>query len=127
MPEFAQFRAITQTDTPITLTEGTPTTEAGFIIKLPGLDPNQPVIVMFKVSGRAGSHLIMHNDIATSTTGGGGTLIDFVLDSTFTKPRSWHEIAPGNQFSSGENKFLVKLSDNSAAGEKINVSDIVLL
>jgi hypothetical protein len=126
MADFAQFRAITETDEPVTLESGTPTTEAGFVIDLLALDRTRTVIVMFKVSGKAGSRLFMTNDITPA--GPEHTLIDFVLDSTFTKPRSWHEIVPGNQFSATtSNKFLITLGNNPAVGEKISVSDVVLL
>jgi hypothetical protein len=124
MPEFAQFIALTGTDTPITLAQGTPSTRSGFIIDLPGLDPSRTVIVMFKVHGNAGSRLIMENSPTSTSV---EVLIDFVLDSTFTKPRSWHEIVPGKAFSSSQNKFSMSLSNLPAAGETIHVSDIVIL
>jgi hypothetical protein len=124
MPEFAQFVAIPGTDTPITLAEGTPSTSRGFIIDLPGLDPNRTVILMFKVHGEAGARLIMDN---SATPISGARLIDFVLDSTFTRPRSWHEIVPGKEFANSQNKLSISLSLVPGEGGTIHVSDIVIL
>lgn len=133
MADFAQFRAITGiqgppgvfwTDDPVDLRTGTPFTDVGFIVDLPDLDSNRPLILMFKVSGKANSRLQMGND-PTATTA--FTLIDFVLDDTFTKPRSWHEIIPGNQFSKTNNKFSMNLAGNPAGGQRVIVSDVVFL
>jgi hypothetical protein len=83
------------------------------------------------VHGEAGSRLIIDN--LSAPIGPSGRLIDFVLDSTFTRPRSWHEIVPGKAFQNSQNKLLISLSSLPAEGEiaspkgTIHVSDIVLL
>jgi hypothetical protein len=93
--------------------------------QLSGLDQTRSVILMFKVSGTAGAHLAIDNVLAS---GGTSTLIDFVLDGTFSMPRSWHEFVNGQDFSSvGANSLTVSLPTNPpAAGKKVTVSDFVI-
>ena len=128
MADFARFRAVTGstgsslTDMPFTLESGG-SDGAGFSIDLPGLDSSRAAILMFKVSGKDGSHLMMDNDPNPGTQ---SRVIDFVLDATFTKPRSWHEIVQGYQFSASDNKFLVHVAA-TPPGAKVTFSDVVLL
>jgi hypothetical protein len=93
-----------------------------FHVDLPDLDSTRGAVLMFKVSGNVGSHLRMVNHPAAGST---ETVIDFKLDDTFTKPRSWHEIVQGSQFSEA-NKLMISVAA-SPAGQKVIVSDVVLL
>ena len=130
MADFAQFRTVggsTQsepTDAPITLETGTPSTNREFFFDLPDLDVTREAVLMFKVSGHDGSRLVMSN-IPNGTTE--NQVINFVLDSTFTRPRSWHEIVQGNQFAPppAVNKFVVEIA--TTPGAKVTFSDLVLL
>jgi hypothetical protein len=102
------------------------------IFNLPELDARDQVILMFKVSGKAGSQLNMANDkTPTSTTTPAHDLLNptLELDPTFTKPRAWVEVLKGNNFAPGENgknKFTINLV-NPADDHDITVSDVVIL
>jgi hypothetical protein len=123
MPGVAQFHTITETDQAKTLVVGD--SSDGYRFDLPDLDRTHPVVVMFKVSGTTNAVLIMTNEGGVTPTVP-ENFIHFELDSTFTKPRSWHEIVPGNRFAPSSNKFSVELA-SSELGAKVVYSDIVLL
>jgi hypothetical protein len=118
MPKFAQFIALRGTDEAFTVTGGRlftfdlPDLD---LTDLPDSDLKRTVILMFKVSGPSGTRLQM-----TVNPAGGGPQIDFELDSTFTAPRSWHEIVQESVFQVANNHLIVE--SNSA-----KVSDIVVL
>jgi hypothetical protein len=122
--EFAQFVAVTRPGSGLTVAADSNHNQ-GFIFDLPGIDCTRTVVLMFRVSGNAGSRLIMTNMPVPQFVG--PSLIDFVLDNTHTKPRSFHRIVDGENFNSTGNKFEVSLSFAPAANEKIHVSDIVIL
>ena len=130
MADFARFRAITgltsssPTDQPVTIENGGSAQGKKFHVDLPGLDPTRAAILMFKVSGKAGTRLQIENNKPDGT---GGRLIDFELDSTFTKPRSWHEIVQGSQLAATSNDLVISISDNPAPHDKVTISDVVLL
>ena len=113
MADFARFRAVSgdssqsQTDFPVTLESG-PNETKSFTIDLPNLDRTRAAVLMFKVNGIDGSHLKMVNHPTPTTS---QTVIDFKSDDTFTKPRSWHEIVQGNQFSETSNKLAMITAD----------------
>ena len=127
MPGAAQFHTITETDQAITLEFlGGSGIGNEYVFDLPDLDRTQPVVVMFKVSGTTNAVLAMTNKGAESPTVV-ETFIKFELDSTFTKPRSWHEIVPGDRFADSRNEFVVEIVFPSKLGAKVVYSDIVLL
>jgi hypothetical protein len=126
MPEFAQFLVIRETDNAITLSPGGPIPSKGYLVDLPNLHRGGDVVVMCKVSGDSGARLSISTTSTTSNTVG-GLLVNFVLDSSFTKPRSWHETAPGSVFDTSTNKLEVSLGTNPAPGLKVVFSDIVFL
>lgn len=113
MPQFAQFAYITGpggiTDTAFKATGNL------FVFDLPDLMPTREVILMFKVSGTSGSQVKM------SLTGPPSTIqVNFPLDSTFTEPRSWHEVATTqNAFRKVGNRLIVEGG--------ANISDLVIL
>jgi hypothetical protein len=119
--EFAQFVAISKTDDAVTLQDGGPPS-AQYTFDLADLDDDRTVIIMFKVSGDNGARLVMSNSAPPNL---GDEVVDFTLDSTFTKPRSWHEIAQGKVFGGSGNKFEVHRG--FVPGPKVAFSDIVIL
>ena len=127
MGNFVQFRTlsgdteVSETDRPVKL-NGTGDTELFRQVKLEGLDPDRGTVLMFQVSGDAGSHLkILRKDGAREHE-----LVDIRMDPAFKQPRSWHEIVPGSLLSEDENHFVARVVAIPAEGE-ITVSDVVLL
>jgi hypothetical protein len=124
MPEFAQFIALQQeTDTPFRLGEGAAEAGRTFTFDLPNLDPKRTVILMFKVSGTDGARLKM---TLNPDPGGADPTIHFELDTTFARPRSWHEIESGNRFKSSDNHLVVE-GPLPGFGMFVVISDIVVL
>ncbi len=115
MPEFAQFVAPSEADTPFQA--------SGRLFKfdLPDLDLQRTVILMFKVSGPHNARLQM-----AVNPSGGPPPINFELDSTFTRPRSWHERVEGSLFQVADNHLIVE-GDPGDGGAFATVSDIVVL
>jgi hypothetical protein len=128
MPEFAQFVALQQkTDTAFRLGEGVSEAGRTFKFDLPDLDPKRTVILMFKVSGTDGAGLKMTlNPDLGPNPGSAGPTIDFELDTTFARPRSWHEIESGNRFKSSDNHLIVE-GPIPGFGMFVAISDIVIL
>jgi len=93
--EFAQFVAVTRPGSGLTVAADSNHNQ-GFIFDLPGIDCTRTVVLMFRVSGNAGSRLIMTNMPVPQFVG--PSLIDFVLDNTHTKAailspnRRWREL-----------------------------------
>ena len=112
MAEFAQFIALTETDAPADFGGRL------FTFDLRDLDPARTVIVQFKVSGPQNSQLQMSFNHTQFS-------IDFILDSTFTRPRSWHEIVEGSRFRSAGNEVIVQGQGGDGGG--VTVSDLVIL
>jgi len=112
MPEFAQFVALRASDTPFEATGRL------FTFDLPDFDRERTVILMFKVSGPGNTRLQM-------TVNNRPFSIDFELDSSFTRPRSWHEIVDESNFQVGENRLIVQ--GGAGQGASPIVSDIVVL
>ena len=114
MPEFAQFITIYETDEATEM-------DHPYHFFLPDLDLNRYVILMFKVSGPSGVQLKM------TVNASPGPSIDFILDSTFAKPRSWHEIVKKGIFRVGDNHLLVEDGSSPPGVPFAKVSDIVVL
>jgi hypothetical protein len=126
--DFAQFRLISgdsndsPTDKPVTLQNGTgETSRSRHEVGLENLDQNRGAVLMFQVSGTAGSHL----QIVRQQGGHEHELIAIDLDGTFTQPRSWHEIVESSQLS--PTQHLEMRASPTPAGGSITVSDLVLL
>jgi hypothetical protein len=115
MAEFAQFVSLRGSDTAFEA-EG-----VLFTFDLHDLDERRTVILMFKVSGPPGTQL----HISLNAAGGEADVIDFELDSTFTRPRSWHEIVEGHRFQAADNHLIV--GDEVTGSLRATVSDIVVL
>jgi hypothetical protein len=131
MQNFAQFRTLSdnsehsQTDEPLIVRNGTGDTDLFRSVKLEGLDPARGTVLMFQVSGTAGSRL----QIVRKPSEHGEhekQLADVHLDNTFKQPRSWHEIVPGSLLSADENIFVARVAATPAGGT-VAVSDVVLL
>jgi hypothetical protein len=113
----------------VTITKNQPFTDQ---FPLPDLKhaPRGSVILMFQVSGKAGSpgpdawkgtlkittdKMRVHEVVPTVE-----------LDDTFTKPRAWVEALADTDFDVTGNKITMTL-DHPADGQKIMVSDVVIL
>ena len=114
MPEFAQFIAITQLDTAVTVDQG-----RVFTFDLPDLDAERTVVLMFKVSGGPDAGLKM-----ALTSAGQAVPVRFRLDPTFTKPRSWHEVVQKGLFKAVDNRLVV---EPDGGADHAIVSDLVVL
>jgi hypothetical protein len=126
--DFAQFRLISgdsnnsRTDKPVTLQNGTgETSRSRHEVGLENLDPDRGAVLMFQVSGTAGSHL----QIVRHHGGHEQEIIAIDLDGTFTQPRSWHEIVQSSHLSPTQQ--LEMRASATPAGGTITVSDLVLL
>jgi hypothetical protein len=136
MAEFARFRTVSgpsedsPTDKDVTVGNGPgATSERPFRIDLPDLiHQNRGTVLMFQVSGTAGSHLKMVNQpkVDAPHPPPKNEVIDLQLDGTFTQPRSWHEIVQSNKFSEEFNELTIKVTD-TPTGQSVTVSDVVLL
>jgi hypothetical protein len=115
MPESAQFVALRDSDTAF------PASGRLFTFDLADLDDDRTVILMFRVSGPRNGRLQM-----AVNPEGGDFSIDFELDSSFTRPRSWHEIVAGSIFQVGDNHLIVQ-GVTGEGGAFPTVSDIVVL
>jgi hypothetical protein len=109
MPQFAQSAYIKGTDTAFKATGNL------FVFDLPDLMPAREVTLMFKVSGKSGSQVKM------SLVGPVNSIqVNFPLDSTFTEPRSWHEVnSTPNAFRELGNRLIIEGG--------ANISDIVII
>lgn len=103
---------------PPKITKGHPFTDQ---FGLPDLAPQGNVILMFKVSGKAGSVLNI-----TTPTMLAEDLPTIVLDDKFTQPRAWIEVLSHKDFAETGNKITMELAD-PAEGHEVTVSDIVIL
>lgn len=112
MAEFAQFIAIIGTDDAFTVDGRT------FTFDLAAVDTSRTVALMFKVAGTNGAELRMTITSAAAE----GPSISFTLDSTFSRPRSWHEIIPGSLFQNTGNRLRV-----ASSGGSVTLSDILFL
>jgi hypothetical protein len=126
--DFAQFRLISgdsnnsRTDKPVILRNGTgETSRSRQEVGLENLDPDRGAVLMFQVSGTAGSHL----QIVRQPGSHEQEIVAVDLDGTFTQPRSWHEIIDSSQLS--PNQRLEMRASATPAGGTITVSDLVLL
>ena len=99
---------------------------------LPGLKhaPRGSVILMFQVSGKAGSVPGPDAWKGTLKITTGKMLAHEVptveLDNTFTKPRAWVEALADTDFEVTGNRIAMTL-DNPADGQEVMVSDVVIL
>jgi hypothetical protein len=125
MADFARFRTISgpqesdETDEPVTLLNGS---HRQFNVDLPDLDRDRGAVLMFQVSGTAGSHL----QIVRQPGEHEQEIIKIDLDGTFTQPRSFHEMIQGRHLSENP-QFLEMRASATPAGGQVNVSDLVLL
>lgn len=91
-----------------------------FPFDLPGLDPIQPVVLMFKVEmhGTADFRMYVNNH---------SFVIDFQTDPSkkTDSPRSWHEVIQYDQGLKASQNVLSILTEGS--GAVIKLSDIVFL
>ncbi len=121
MAEFAQFRALENTDEAFRL-DNTTGNQKTFNFDLPSLDPARTVIIMFKVamSGAAQLQMIINQNPGPS--------INFTLDPPpgLHQPRSWHEIIGSNGGLKASSNILRVLNNNPSASV-VTVSDVVFL
>jgi hypothetical protein len=116
MAEFAQFVALPNGIEPFPAMPG-----RGFTYDLADLNSQRTVILTFRVSGPNNARLQMTAVQPHNTP----HVIDFQLDSTFTKPRSWHHVLQGSLFHDANNELVVD-GDAGDGGGFALVSDLVV-